>query len=204
MTAARSIAYPLELVTERLALRSCTPEDAAQLREAVAETFDDLRPWMPWADHVPTVEQARENCTQAAEDFRAQRDYRMHAFLKGSGRFVGSCGLHRIDWSVPKFEIGYWVRRSLMGQGYATEIARGLARYAMEELGAARVEIRMSDRNQRSWRAAERAGFTLEGILRNDLRHLDGTLRDTRVYAMTPSTRVPEPSRGRARRTARR
>jgi RimJ/RimL family protein N-acetyltransferase len=31
---------------------------------------------------------------------------------------------------------------------------------------------------------AERAGFTLEGILRNDCRENDGTLRDTRVYAV--------------------
>jgi RimJ/RimL family protein N-acetyltransferase len=30
---------------------------------------------------------------------------------------------------------------------------------------------------------AERAGFVLEGILRHELRHVDGTLRDTRVYA---------------------
>jgi RimJ/RimL family protein N-acetyltransferase len=178
------IPYPLELMTERLTLRSPSPEDAAQMCEAVAESIEDLRPWMPWADSVPTLDKARENCARAAEAFRAQRDYRIHAFLRSSGQFVGSCGLHRADWSVPKFEIGYWVRRSLMGRGYATEIVRGLARFAFEELGAARVEIRMSDRNVRSRRVAERAGFELEGILRNDERHLDGSLRDSRVYAL--------------------
>ena len=30
-------------------------------------------------------------------------------------------GLHRIDWAVPKFEIGYWARTSHAGRGYITE-----------------------------------------------------------------------------------
>lgn len=41
----------------------------------------------------------------------------------------------------------------------------------------------MDDRNERSWRVAERCGFQLEGTLRNSARTVDGQLRDTRVYA---------------------
>jgi RimJ/RimL family protein N-acetyltransferase len=50
-------------------------------------------------------------------------------------------------------------------------------------LKAERVEIRMDDHNVRSWRVAERAGFTLEGVLRRDALAPDGRVRNTRVYA---------------------
>lgn len=55
------IPYPLELLTERLVIRSPVRDDAEQLMEAIAESIDGLRPWMPWADHVPTRGEAEEN-----------------------------------------------------------------------------------------------------------------------------------------------
>lgn len=106
--------------------------------------------------------------------------------LKGTGTLVGSSGLHRIDWEVPKFEIGYWCRTSFTGQGYATEAVRGISAFALETLGARRVEIRCDSRNLPSARVAERAGFRLEGELRNNELDTGGTLRNTLVYAMIP------------------
>ena len=106
------------------------------------------------------------------------------ATWRASGVFAGGSGLHRIDWSVPRFEIGYWVRARFLGRGYATEAVRAIAERVFGDLGARRVEIRMHAANERSVRVAERAGFALEAVLRNEQRHLDGTLRDTRVYAL--------------------
>ena len=55
---------------------------------------------------------------------------------------------------------------------------------AFTSLSARRFEVRMDDTNERSWRIAERLGFTLEGILRQDTRAPSGELRDTRVYSI--------------------
>jgi RimJ/RimL family protein N-acetyltransferase len=181
------IPYPFELVTERLVIRPPMRADAPQLMEAIGETIDRLRLWMPWADHVPTLEEAVENCRKAEESFREGSDGRLHIFLKESLVFVGGSGLHRIDWSVPKVEIGYWIRTSCSGKGYITEAVKEITRYALAELQANRVEIRMSSRNVKSRGVPERLGFTFEGMLRNDARHLDGSLRDTCVYAKIPS-----------------
>jgi len=43
----------------------------------------------------------------------------------------------------------------------------------------------VDDGNVRSWRVAERAGFTLEGVLRCQSLAPTGEPRDTRVYART-------------------
>ena len=79
-------------------------------------------------------------------------------------------GLHRIDWTLRKFEIGYWRKTGCAGRGFVTEAVRAMARLAFDTLDARRVEIRMDDNNASSWRVAERAGFTLEALLRFDSR----------------------------------
>jgi RimJ/RimL family protein N-acetyltransferase len=183
------IPYPLELVTPRLVIRSPSPEEAPAMRDAIVETLDDLKPWMPWAQHEPSLDEVREGCLRAVARFQNGEDFQVRCFLRDGGRFVGGSGLHRWDWAVPKCEIGYWVRRSCAGRGYVTEVVAELTRFALRDLGAERIEIRTSTRNVRSRRVPERLGFTLEGVLRNDARHLDGSLRDTAVYAATPATR---------------
>ena len=183
MAMAKLIPYPFELLTDRLTIRSPAIGDAPQLREAIAESIEDLKHWMPWADHVPTPAEAKRNCARAARNFRNGTDFRLHLFLKETGVFVGGSGFHRVVWSIPKFEIGYWIRQSCRDKGYVTEAVEEIARFAFDRLGVKRVEIRTSARNIKSWRVAERLGFTLEGVLRNDERHADGSLRDTKIYS---------------------
>ncbi|MDX1385163.1 MAG: GNAT family N-acetyltransferase, partial [Thermoanaerobaculia bacterium] len=142
-----------------------------------------LRPWLAWADPLPTVADFEANAREARRQFRAGEDFRLHLFLKGTDTVVGGSGLHRPDWSVPSFEIGYWVRDRFSGQGYITESTRAIADFAFGELRARRVEVRMSTRNTRSIRVAERAGFEREGVLRNHRRHEDGSLADTLIFS---------------------
>lgn len=181
------IEVPERIVTERLVVRCPRAGDGAALQAAVAESIDDLRPWLPWAQAVPGVDEQEALVRGMHARFMLRSDL-VYSLWEHDGqgretRLVGGSGLHRIDWSVPRFEIGYWRRSGCGGQGYVTEAVAALARMAFGELKAARVEIRMDDTNAASWRVAERAGFTLEGVLRRDARTPAGTLRDTRVYA---------------------
>ena len=107
------------------------------------------------------------------------------------GRFLGGTGLHRIDGSLRGFEIGYWRRTGCGAQGYVTEAVRALARFAFDRLAARRVEIRTDDANSASWKLAERAGFTLEALLRGDSLTPFGEVRSTRVYARVRGIEEP-------------
>ena len=173
------------LQTKRLTLRAPRVTDASAVHEAVLESLPQLRPWMPWASPDYSLRSAEENLREAVARFVTRKDLRYHFFDRETGTLVGSSGLHRIDWSVPKLEIGYWCRSSQTGHGFVTEAVGALVGLAFD-LGAARVEIRCDDRNARSFRVAERCGFSLEGVLKNEARAPDGTLRDTRVYARVP------------------
>jgi len=96
---------------------------------------------------------------------------------RATGRYLGGSGLHRIDWAVPAFEIGYWLRTSAWGQGYVSETVRVLCRFAFETLHANRVEIRCDGGNERSLAVPRRLGFAQEATLRNETRDSSDNLR---------------------------
>jgi ribosomal-protein-serine acetyltransferase len=181
-------AVPLEVETPRLVLRAPHPDFAESVNEAIRESFAELHRWMPWAAEIPTLEASREQQRAGRSAFLARDDLPVVMFC--GPRVVGCSGLHRMDWSVPRFEIGYWVRTPDCGQGYATETVEALERLAFEGLGARRVEIRADPLNTRSRAVPERLGYECEGILRNEARAPDGRIRDTVVYAKIRPTRA--------------
>lgn len=177
--------FPYSFDTTRLTIRGPLPGDGEKVREAVLESLDELRPWMPWAmGPVPSEEEYEARLRQGQLKFLSREDLWMMPLLKETGTIIGGCGLHRIDWNVPKFEIGYWVRSSFARKGYITEAAAGLTDFAFETLGAKRVEIRCDARNERSAAIPRRLGFDHEATLRHhDRHHLTNELRDTLVFA---------------------
>jgi RimJ/RimL family protein N-acetyltransferase len=177
---------PDAIETARLILRSPRPGDGPAMNEAILDTWDALHRWMPWARERPTVAQTEETARQLCAGFIARTDLPMFMFLHDRTTVVGSTGLHRMDWSVPRFEIGYWIRRTHEGQGYVSEAVRALTRFAFRTLEAQRVEIHCSHRNTRSQRVAERCGFLFDGRLRNHGREPSGELRDMMIYALVP------------------
>lgn len=178
---------PEQLITDRLVLRCPQPGDGAQLNAAVCESLSALRPWMPWAREAPTLQDSEVHVRRAQANFRLRDDLVFLIFERqpdGSpGLLVGACGLHRMDWSVRRFEIGYWRRTGHGGKGVITGAVKALTRLCFDTLAAQRVEIRMDATNGASRRVAERADFTLEGVLRRDSLTPEGTVRDTAVYA---------------------
>jgi RimJ/RimL family protein N-acetyltransferase len=178
--------FPDQFETERLIIRAPRPGDGAEVQTAVVESINELRPWMPWAQTTPTVEEAEISIREAAARFQRREDMRLNLYRKSDGLFVGGSGLHRIDWTVPRFEIGYWVRTSLQGQGYITEAVLGLTDFCFKVLGANRIEIRCDARNLRSAAVARRAGYKLEACLRHNLRDVNGDLYDTLIFSKLP------------------
>lgn len=176
--------FPYRFETERLTLRGPLPGDGDTVRAAVVESQAELKPWMPWAVNIPTAEEYEARVRKGQLDFLAREDLWLMLFLKESDTLIGGSGLHRIDWSVPKFEIGYWVRTGFGGQGYITEAVAGITDFAFNTLGARRVEIRCDANNVRSAAVPQRLGFTHEGTLRCQARHhLSGELGDTMIFA---------------------
>jgi ribosomal-protein-serine acetyltransferase len=174
------------LETERLLIRAPHLDDVPIVYAAIRESLDNLRQWMLWSHEDQTLESVEANTRQAVTLFQTREVLRFRLFRKSDGEYVGMSEIHSFDWSVPRCEIGYWVRTSMQGQGYITEAVRALTEFALNTLDMLRVEIRCNARNVRSAAVAERAGYTLEARLHHYERDVGGELRDTLIYAKFP------------------
>jgi len=173
-------------VTERLVARCWDPDDAPKLKEAVDASLDHLRPWMPWARDEP---QTLEQKVQLLRVFRGQFD-RGENFVYGlfsadESEVVGGSGLHPRAGDDISLEIGYWIRASATGKGYATEATAALARVGLELCGADRIEIRVDPANERSAAVPRKLGFVEEARLRRRLISAPGEEpRDAILFAL--------------------
>jgi RimJ/RimL family protein N-acetyltransferase len=83
-------------------------------------------------------------------------------------------------------EIGYWLGEAFWGRGIATEALTAVTRHAMETHGFTRVFALPFAHNAASCRVLEKAGYVLEGRLRNSAIK-EGKLVDQLQYAfITP------------------
>lgn len=181
---------PASFETPRLTIRAFCPDDAPALHEALVESIDQLREFLwflPWIAEAQTLQSAQVRCRNAHENFLQCTDLPYLVFDRNSNRLLGSVGLHRTDWTLPRTEVGYWIRSSEAGKGHATEAVNVLADWAIRKLGVQRVDLITDELNAGSRSVALRCGFTLEGILHNTMRSPDGRLRNTCVYARLPT-----------------
>ena len=177
---------PDSVQTERLTMRPPRTGDGEALLPALVESLAELRQFLgslPWVAGEQSTEGAELFCRNSQANFLARKDLPFLLFEKTTQQLVGVAGLHRMVWSTPKAEVGYWVRTSRSGNGFVSEAVDALCSYAFAHLRAVRVELITDEANERSRRVAERCQFRLEGILRNERRSTSGDLRNTCVYA---------------------
>jgi RimJ/RimL family protein N-acetyltransferase len=183
------IEIPDLIRTERLDILIPRAGDGKDVFEGVAESLDELRRFpasLPWAMAEPSIDASESFCRHAFASSIERKEFRYLLRERDSGEFIGCASLHRIDWSVPKCEVGFWCRTSMSGHGYVTEAVKALMEMAFELRHAERIEILADHENAGARLVCERAGFALEGIHRHNRRAPDGKLRDICVYARLP------------------
>jgi RimJ/RimL family protein N-acetyltransferase len=97
--------------------------------------------------------------------------------VRQSDQFIGVTGFHDIDTRNRQVSFGIAIGdKSAWGKGYGTEATRLMVGYAFNTLNLNRVHLRVYEYNERGRRAYEKAGFRVEGRLRQD------TFRDGRYW----------------------
>jgi len=101
------------------------------------------------------------------------------------GAVVGSTRYYAVDPRTPRLTIGYtWYAKRVQRTGLNTGATLLLLTHAFEALGCLAVAFETSWYNQASRAAIARLGAKQDGVLRNHLRHADGTVRDTVVFSI--------------------
>ena len=80
---------------------------------------------------------------------------------------IGDIGFHKVDWRNRSSEFGIVIgEKSFWNQGFGTEAVRLLVSHGFQSLNLNRIFLRVFENNQRAIRAYEKAGFSLEGRMR--------------------------------------
>ena len=106
--------------------------------------------------------------------------------IEEDGVPLGMIACHHTDWKLGKTEIGYMAFPPSRGKGMIPTITRKLTELLLNEYKLVRVEIHTDVANEPSRRAAEKAGFHLEGTLRNNSLN-QGSTRDDAIFSIIPS-----------------
>jgi [ribosomal protein S5]-alanine N-acetyltransferase len=150
----------------------------------IATVCDDLSisDWSPTIPH-PYSEADALAWLEIQEPERCAGRGIHFAVADASGRALGAISLNTIDAAQSTATVGYWLAARARGRGTMTVALGLLARWALDVLGLARLELLTDPENGASRRVAERCGFRLEGHLRSHIavRH-SGERRDSLVY----------------------
>jgi ribosomal-protein-serine acetyltransferase len=156
--------------------------DTAALYEAVLESADALKPWMPWCHAEYKTSDAREWIDTQIDAFERGYQYQF-AIVSEKQEILGVCGLNGIQPENRLANLGYWVRTSACGRGIATKAARLVAQWAFANTDLDRLEIVIAVGNLGSLRVAAKIGAVWEGLLRGRIR-LNDQPRDAILFSI--------------------
>lgn len=172
---------PVALTTDRLLLRPVGPQDTDAVYAGCQDP--DIQRWttVP-SPYLP--EHARGFTEQMAPDGWVNGSMFTFGVFLPAGELTGMLSISMR--SLGTGEIGFWAAKEHRGNGYITESVLAACRWAFTRMSVDRVEWRAEVGNTASRAVAERAGFTIEGVLRSTLTN-KGVLRDCWVGSLLPS-----------------
>lgn len=165
-----------------IVLRPPTLADSPVITAAIDESRAELAPWFVWITPAFGEPEVREHIGRV-NDERGRSESFEFGIFDAAGKFVGNCTINHVCAQHGYANLGYWIRTSRTGRGFATAAVRKLAAWGFEHLPLNRLEIVTAVGNVRSQRVAERAGATREGVLRQRLV-LRGVLHDEVMYSL--------------------
>lgn len=157
-------------------------DDTLDVFQGVRESLTELQPWMPWSHPDYSLEETRSWLALQVPAFDAGTEYQF-GIMAADGRYLGGCGLNRIDAPNRRANLGYWVRSGVARQGVATAAVRLLHEWALANTDLVRLEIVVAAGNIASHRVAEKSGALHEGVLRNRLI-LHGSVCDATMFSL--------------------
>src|SRR5262249_2705001 len=148
----------VDLSSQRLVMRPLGPDDFAWVHPMAADPI--VTRYTTWGPN--DVARTRQFLTHATRDGRGPDKY-LWAVTLTDGPGVGTAGLEIPSNLNRRAEFGYNIVPDHWGQGYATEAARAIVRFAFEVRGIHRLEATCHPDNLASARVLENAGLTREG-----------------------------------------
>ena len=169
----------MQLVLERCTVRPWRLDDA----ESLVRHANNRKVWLALRDLFPhpyPIEDARKFLGAGVNS-----EPITNSCIEVDGAAVGGIGV-RMGQDVHRrtAELGYWLGQKFWGRGIMTEAVGPFTDFCFENFSLRRIFAEPFANNPASARVLEKAGFTFEGRLKNNVLK-DGELLDSLLYAKT-------------------
>jgi len=151
--------------------------------EALARLANNRRVWRNLSNRFPHPYTYEDAVSWICEAQKRPEDSRQFAIVCDE-EVVGGAGFAREeDLRTRTAEIGYWIGEPYWGRGIATRALKLATELALREFDFVRLQAGVLAWNRASCRVLEKAGYTLEGRLRQQ-GFKDGEVCDILMYAL--------------------
>ena len=169
----------MQFVLEQCTVRPWRLDDA----ESIARHADNRKIWLAVRDLFPhpyTIQDAHEFLRRMMDE-----EPEMKFCIEIEGVAAGGIGVHRAqDVHRCTATVGYWLGEKFWGRGVMTQALTAVTDFCFDNFPLRRISAEVFSNNPASARVLEKAGFTLEGRLKNHVIK-EGQLLDSLLYART-------------------
>ena len=168
-------------VNKDIELRQLEQSDSADIFHAIDSQREYLGKWLPfveWTKEVKDTENFVDSVVHAPED-----GFNFVFTIRKQDKLIGLIGFKGTDKQNQKTEVGYWLSEKHQKQGIMMACVDRLCRFAFEELGMNRIQIKCAVGNTPSQKIPQRLNFTFEGIERDGELLSGNIFTDLEVYS---------------------
>ncbi|MDX2046015.1 MAG: GNAT family protein [Chitinophagaceae bacterium] len=146
----------------------------------------DPKIWEMWLTKLENKDDLKQYINTALKERLGKQSYPFVIFDKLKNEFAGSTRYMAISFPNKRLEIGStWMNPRFQGTGLNKACKFELLRFAFEELGLNRVELKTDVLNLRSRKAILKTGAKEEGIFRKHAITWSGRERDSVFFSIT-------------------
>ena len=149
----------IELYTERLKLRPLQMDDLDALYEYTGDTE-----WITYMLFLPheSRQEAEKFLREAVAEWTKEDPSYYEFGMELDGKLIGTMSAYKEDGGK-EIEFGWVIHKAYKGQGYVTEAALAVKKFAIECLKPVRLTAHCDKRNSASAKVMERIGLPFAG-----------------------------------------
>ena len=184
----------IQIESERIILKHPTKPTfqlAEEFYAIVDQSRKNLDEWLGWVHKTNSAEDEFLNffINWSQKRWEEGTGFVYLIYQKESNEILGTVDLCHVDDKSQSGQLEYWLSDKAVGHGYMQEAIRALEDKAFQA-GINRIMIMNDPQNVRSVHVAQKCGYTLEGVMRQNV--WDGyhkRLADTNIWAKLKSDR---------------
>lgn len=152
--------------------------------------FEDLHIRLEWMNHPNIYKNMHYEIPVMLEkticwfEQNQNKDNRIDVAFVEDNQLLAMGGLTHIDRIINKAELYIFVDPYLQKKGIGTQATKLLCNYGFEYLKLNKIYLETNEDNYAAQRVYEKCGFKVEGILRQEYKTFEGTLKNRLYYGL--------------------